>query len=244
MFASQPAAWQQCPCCWRTCQAAMGDACLGIVRLRAAASNSHSLQPFHSNGPFLCDDVVRNFVASRQKINIDLLTSPACAEFQAIGSLGRRSKVFDVMGLAAIVCRHEFVMVCVNLFTEENFAYYDLMLEHLLAQYPGKDGKQLHCFFLDIACQFKAYWNRCVFACCQPAHIALARNCWSHLVYPVTQWLCSAFTAAFVIALHCVHSKPCRNVATHCVTEELAPSAQCMRLVLSGSILTTVSAWL
>ena len=159
MFASQPAAWQRCPCCWKTCQAVMGDACLGITRLRAAASNSHSLQPFHTNGPFISDDVVREHVADRQNIDINLLT-PACSEFQAVGSLGRRSKCFDIMGMAALVCRHEFVLVAANLFTEENFAYYDIMLAQLLEQYPEEDGKQLLCFFLDIACQFKPYWDR------------------------------------------------------------------------------------
>ena len=159
MFAKQPASWQRCPCSWRTCQAVMGDACLGMTRLRAAATNSHSLLPFHTNGLFIPDEDVRQHVATRQNMDVNLLT-PCCAHFQAVGSLSKRSKHFDIMGIAALVCRHEFVMAAVNLFTEENFAYYDIMLDRLLKQYSEENGKQLICFFLDIACQFKPYWDR------------------------------------------------------------------------------------
>jgi hypothetical protein len=59
------------------------------------------------------------------------------------------------MGMAALVCRHEFVMTAVNLFTEENFAYYDLMLADVLKQYSQENERLLQCFFLDIACHFK-----------------------------------------------------------------------------------------
>ncbi|KAL3145680.1 hypothetical protein ABBQ32_003215 [Trebouxia sp. C0010 RCD-2024] len=63
------------------------------------------------------------------------------------------------MGVAGLICRHEFVLVIANLFTEENFAYYDLMLEQLVHEYAA-EGRELVCFFLDIACQFKKYWDR------------------------------------------------------------------------------------
>ena len=63
--------------------------------------------------------------------------------------------------MAALVCRHESVMTAVNLFTEENFAYYDLMLADALKQYSQENGRRLQCFFLAIACHFKPYWNRC-----------------------------------------------------------------------------------
>lgn len=68
-------------------------------------------------------------------------------------------------GIAAAVCRHEFVLVAVNLFTHENFVYYELMLEHLLNMYDTEKGRKLHSFFLDIVCQFDPYWRRCVPAC-------------------------------------------------------------------------------
>ncbi len=118
----------------------MGDACLGITRLRAAGSSSHELRPFFTDGPFLSNALVQHHVAERQNLDVNLLT-PACADFQAVGSLGRRSKYFDIMGMAALVCRHEFVMTAVNLFTEENFAYYDLMLAEVLKQYSQENGR-------------------------------------------------------------------------------------------------------
>lgn len=61
---------------------------------------------------------------------------------------------------AALVCRHEFVAVAVNMLTAENFCYYDIMLKHMRDQYEAVPSRQLGVFFLDIACQFQAYWNR------------------------------------------------------------------------------------
>lgn len=43
----QPTTWQSCPCCWKTCQAAIGDACLGITHLRSAAKNMHGIAAFY-----------------------------------------------------------------------------------------------------------------------------------------------------------------------------------------------------
>ncbi|KAL0022675.1 hypothetical protein WJX79_009212 [Trebouxia sp. C0005] len=51
-------------------------------------------------------------------------------------------------------------MVAANLFTEENFAYYDLMLDTIQQHYHEGTGRRLVCFFLDIACQLNSYWNR------------------------------------------------------------------------------------
>jgi hypothetical protein len=65
-------------------------------------------------------------------------------------------------GVAAATCRHEFTLVAVNLFTHENFVYYELILERLLRMYDVEKGKKLMCFFLDIMCQFGPYWRRCI----------------------------------------------------------------------------------
>lgn len=58
------------------------------------------------------------------------------------------------------MCRHEFVLAAVNLFTAENFVYYELLLKKLLHMYDESKGRKLHCIFVDIACQFEAYWKR------------------------------------------------------------------------------------
>ena len=118
------------------------------------------MQPLHSNGPFIPDADIKHLLEERKRIDSSLLNQPSCVDFKAIGSLGRRSTVLDNMGMAAIVCRHEFPMAAVNMFTEENFVYYDLMLERILRQYQDSPDRQLVCFFLDIACQFKGYWDR------------------------------------------------------------------------------------
>ena len=52
----------------------------------------------------------------------------------------------DIFGIAALVCRHEFVMVAANLFTEENFAYYDLLLSHVAKEYQQGHGRKLVSF--------------------------------------------------------------------------------------------------
>ena len=159
MFADQ-SAWQNCPCCWRTCQALMGDACLGITRLRAAASSSHGLSPVYTDGPFVADGAVKDLLSQRQNVDKKLLDPPSCAEFKAAKPSGKLSPVMDTTGMAALVCRHEFVAVATNMFTPENFCYYDIMLEHAMKEFSESSGRQLKCFFLDIACQFQGYWDR------------------------------------------------------------------------------------
>lgn len=60
------------------------------------------------------------------------------------------------------------MLVAVNLFTHENFVYHELILEELLRMYDERQGRKLQCFFLDIACQFDSYWNRCVLPAVSP----------------------------------------------------------------------------
>lgn len=94
----------------------MGDACLGITRLRAVASSSHALRPFESEGPFIDDAEVNDLLAERQKLDRSLLDPPLCVDFKAAKPLGKLSPIMDTTGMAALVCRHEFVAVAVNMF--------------------------------------------------------------------------------------------------------------------------------
>ena len=148
------------PICWRSCQALMGDACLSITPLRAAASSSHALRPFECDGPFIDVADVKDLLAEHQKLDRSLLDAPSCVDFKAAKPLGKLSPIMYTTGMAALVCRHEFVAFAVNMFTPENFCYYDIMLERMLKQYSQESGCLLMCFFLDIACQFRKYWNR------------------------------------------------------------------------------------
>ena len=56
----------------------------------------------------------------------------------------------DTTGMAAVMCRHELVAVAVNMFTPENFCYYDIVLERMLKQYSQESGRLLMWFFLDM----------------------------------------------------------------------------------------------
>ena len=46
----------------------MGDACLGISRLRAAASSSHALCPFQCDGPFIDDADVKDLFGRASEV--------------------------------------------------------------------------------------------------------------------------------------------------------------------------------
>lgn len=65
-----------------------------------------------------------------------------------------------LQGVAAAVCRHEFVLVAANLFTPECFVYYELLLKRLLQDFHPASGRNLRYFFIDIACQFAPWWRR------------------------------------------------------------------------------------
>ena len=69
----------------------MGNACYGIPRLRAAAGNLHSLQPFYADGPFVPDDKVKDLLTERQGLDRALLDPPACSDFKAAQPLGKPS---------------------------------------------------------------------------------------------------------------------------------------------------------
>lgn len=76
-------------------------------------------------------------------------------------ALPRRSGHLDIHGLAAGVCRHEFLLVACKLFTTENFSYYETLLRTLLQRLDAEGQGQLQFMFLDIACQFQKWWGRC-----------------------------------------------------------------------------------
>ena len=120
----------------------------------------HNIQPFHNNGPFIPDEDMQRFLENQRQLPSELWQPISCVDFRAVCTLGRKVGILDIFGMAAPVCRHEFTMIAANLFTEENFSYYDIMLSPVLQQYTEGDDRCIVCFFLDIACQFKPYWDR------------------------------------------------------------------------------------
>lgn len=77
----------------------------------------------------------RTLLNSDATLQAGIWEVPACVDFKAVGSLGRRLRSQDIFGMAALFCWQQFVMVAANLFTEENFAYYDFMLSHVANGY-------------------------------------------------------------------------------------------------------------
>lgn len=100
----QPAAWQQCSCCWHTCQAAIADSCLGLTHWRFAPSNMHGAQPVYDNSPFFLMRLYRNLLNSNATLQLvfgrphHVWTSrqSACQEVTSFSYLWDGSFVLDI----------------------------------------------------------------------------------------------------------------------------------------------------
>lgn len=73
----------QCPCCWRTCVAAVADACLGLTQLTAAGRASDFLEPKLPYNPFIPDREVKRLLSVRKELDPASLERPVCADFTA-----------------------------------------------------------------------------------------------------------------------------------------------------------------
>jgi len=113
-----PISGQHCVACSTTCRGVAGDACLKLVHLRTAAKTQGSRVPraVGAPTPFLPEQQVMDDQAARKKAGIkksDVLSrSPACDNlFRSAAAAppggGRRSKTYDIQGIAALVCRHQ-----------------------------------------------------------------------------------------------------------------------------------------
>ncbi|KXZ40970.1 hypothetical protein GPECTOR_1089g366 [Gonium pectorale] len=60
------------------------------------------------------------------------------------------------MGIGALVCRHGFVTAMCSMQTDENFLYFELLLEHAL---PKIQVPSLKAVFMDVACKFEGFWR-------------------------------------------------------------------------------------
>lgn len=148
-----------CPACWRTAVAAIADACLGVPRLQAAGRAQMSRNPLRPEGSSLwvSDSQVKTLILERRGVDI----STPCNDFKAAArAIGRRSEIYDELGVASATCRHEFVMLLMNLFTEESLVYYEQMLLVLQKMYLPEDERDLKYFVLDIGCKLRSWWER------------------------------------------------------------------------------------
>ncbi|KAG2438299.1 hypothetical protein HYH02_010996 [Chlamydomonas schloesseri] len=158
---SSASQWLDCPACWRCCVAISGDACMGLRRFKAAARSSMQLKPLYGGDLFVSEDVVATRLEKRQKLARTeagvQLEGAACSDFKAAKETGSRTAHYDRMGVAAIVCRHGFVISMASLLTPENFVYYELLLEAAAAK---MDLAAVKAVFLDVACKFEGYYER------------------------------------------------------------------------------------
>lgn len=87
----------RCPACWRVMEAIAADACLGIVRLGAAASVQQGRARLYSNEEHLF--VPDEDVALHQELRHTVQLQPSrCSQFKAAKLIGRRSDVYDTLG--------------------------------------------------------------------------------------------------------------------------------------------------
>ncbi|GLC43675.1 hypothetical protein PLESTM_001502900 [Pleodorina starrii] len=166
-------AWTDCPACWRQCVAVSGDACMGLRRFRAAASGSLDLLPLAAGDLFIPERLVVERLKQRGKMADPDAVS--CSEFKAAKVFGRRAANYDRLGVAAFVCRHGFVPAMVSLHTEENFVYYEVLLEALRQR---MDLPSVKAVFLDVACKFEGYYNKVFQELNLPAGLPFAIGPW------------------------------------------------------------------
>lgn len=68
----------------------------------------HGIQTFYDSRIFCPVKDIQNFISPHRKLAAGLCEAPSCADFNTVGTLGRRSGVLDM-----------FSMVAVNLSTED-----------------------------------------------------------------------------------------------------------------------------
>ena len=106
---------------------------------------------------FLPDDLVKEFI--KQPEVMAKAAAQPCNDFDANAALGRaRSSAFDITGVGAAVCRHGFVLLLLNVFGGERWAYSDLALTWIICTLLMHVG----VWWYDINCQYHKHAIRCL----------------------------------------------------------------------------------
>lgn len=117
------------------------------------------LAPLNKQTCFIPEAEVQAKLEALGKMPSLQLQAPVCAAFKADVPKPRApdtKAAYDRYGVAAFVCRHEFMVVSCSLFTHENHGYYLLMMDKLLEEFGPGSERQLDVAFMDIACQFES----------------------------------------------------------------------------------------
>jgi Kyakuja-Dileera-Zisupton transposase len=109
---------------------------------------------------YLPQQQVRQALDARDKMDSALLEQPACSSFKAAKPLAASAARFDVTGVVAAVCRHEFVVSMQDMHTAECFVYYELIMRSAELHFGPQAAGSMQFFFLDVACKFHKYYER------------------------------------------------------------------------------------
>ena len=82
------------------------------------------------------------------------------SSFKADKVFGGRREQYDQLGIAAVVCRHEFVLSMCSMPTDENFTYYNVMFADLLNSYCAQNERSIQFMFMDIACRLAPTYRK------------------------------------------------------------------------------------
>jgi hypothetical protein len=82
------------------------------------------------------------------------------SSFKADKVFGNRREQYDQLGVAAVVCRHEFIFSICSMPTDENFTYYYVMFARLLESYCSQYKRSIKFMFMDIACRLAPTYKR------------------------------------------------------------------------------------
>lgn len=143
------------------CSGLHADACLGLKHFEKAATASADVPELHQDARYLPQHHVRQALDARDKMDPALLDQPACSSFKAAKPLAYGTAQFDVTGVVAAVCRHEFVVSIMDMHTAECFVYYELIMRSAERLFGPEAAGEMEFFFLDVACKFKKYYERC-----------------------------------------------------------------------------------
>jgi hypothetical protein len=107
----------QCAACWRSLRALMGDACMGLTRLKSAGGAQAFRMPQRS-GMFLERAIVQEALDARSPEADAAAQAVECndhaAAKSAASAVGKRKAYYDRTGVAVMACRHEQVG-CISL---------------------------------------------------------------------------------------------------------------------------------
>jgi hypothetical protein len=99
-----------------------------LPHIKRAGSATHHDPPIRHR--FAEDEKVREFCIAPSS-SIPAAQPTECNDFDADKAIGRVASNYDITGVAAAFCRHGFLLLALNMFTGERWAYATFILQSL-----------------------------------------------------------------------------------------------------------------